>query len=69
MYVQAGSSLPVPWSDSDIGNPTPAGSASYAGGVFTVNDGGNDIWGTLDQFNYVSQSLTGDGSIVARVTS
>jgi regulation of enolase protein 1 (concanavalin A-like superfamily) len=69
MYVQAGSSLPVPWSDSDIGNPTPAGSASYAGGVFTVNGGGNDIWGTLDQFNYVSQSLTGDGSIVARVTS
>lgn len=68
-HVQAGSSLPVPWSDSDVGNPTPAGSASYAGGVFTVNGGGNDIWGTLDQFNYVSQSLTGDGSIVARVTS
>ncbi len=68
-YVQAGSSLPVPWSDSDIGNPAPAGSASYAGGVFTVNGGGNDIWGTLDQFNYVSQSLTGDGSIVARVTA
>jgi regulation of enolase protein 1 (concanavalin A-like superfamily) len=69
MYVQAGSSLPVPWSDSDIGNPTPAGSASYAGGVFTVNGGGNDIWGTLDQFNEVSQSLTGDGSVVARVTA
>jgi outer membrane protein assembly factor BamB/regulation of enolase protein 1 (concanavalin A-like superfamily) len=67
--LQAGSSLPVPWSDSDIGSPTPAGSASYAGGVFTLNGGGNDIWGTLDQFNYVSQSLTGDGSIVARVTA
>jgi regulation of enolase protein 1 (concanavalin A-like superfamily) len=52
-----------------VGGPSPAGSASYAGGVFTVNGGGNDIWGTLDQFNYVSQSLTGDGSIVARVTS
>jgi outer membrane protein assembly factor BamB/regulation of enolase protein 1 (concanavalin A-like superfamily) len=69
MYTQAGSSLPVPWSDSDIGNPTPAGSASYANGAFTVNGGGNDIWGTLDQFNYVSQSLTGDGSIIARVTA
>jgi outer membrane protein assembly factor BamB/regulation of enolase protein 1 (concanavalin A-like superfamily) len=68
-YVQAGSSLPAPWSDSDVGNPTPAGSASYASGVFTVNGGGNDIWATLDQFNYVSQSLSGDGSIVARVTS
>jgi hypothetical protein len=68
-YLQAGSSLPVPWSDSDIGNPTPTGSASHAGGVYTVNGGGSDIWGTLDQFSYVSQSLTGDGSIVARVTS
>jgi outer membrane protein assembly factor BamB/regulation of enolase protein 1 (concanavalin A-like superfamily) len=68
-YVAAGSTLPVPWADSDIGNPTPVGSASYSGGVFTVNGGGNDIWGTLDQFHYVSQSLAGDGSIVARVTS
>ena len=46
-----------------------AGSASYSSGVFTVNGGGADIWGTSDQFNYVSQPLTGDGSIVARVTS
>ncbi len=67
--TSGGSNLPVPWSDFDVGGPTPVGSASYAGGVFTVNGGGNDIWGTLDQFNYVSQSLTGDGSIVARVTS
>jgi regulation of enolase protein 1 (concanavalin A-like superfamily) len=37
--------------------------------MFTVNGGGNDVWATLDQFNYVSQSLTGDGSIIARVTS
>ena len=46
-----------------------AGSASYASGVFTVNGCGADIWGASDQFNYVSQPLTGDGSIVARVTS
>ena len=46
-----------------------AGSASYANGVFTVNGGGSDIWGGTDQFNYVSQPLTGNASIVARVTS
>ena len=48
-----------------------AGSASYsyANGVFTVNGGGSDIWGSTDQFNYVSQPLTGNASIVARVTS
>jgi len=68
--VSTGSpSLPVPWSDSDVGSPTPAGSASYSNGVFTVNGGGADIWGTTDQSNYVSQSLAGDGSIVARVTA
>ena len=63
------SSLPSPWADADVGAPAVAGSASYSGGVFTVNGGGSDIWGTADQFNYVSQPLTGNGSIVTRVTS
>ena len=61
--------VPYPWTDSDVGSPAVPGSASYSNGVFTVNGGGVDIWGGTDQFNYVSQSLTGDGSIVARVTS
>ena len=61
--------LPAPWTDSDVGNPTPAGSALYSNGAFTVNGGGNDIWGTTDQFDYVSQPLTGNATIVARVTS
>ena len=29
---------------------------------------GNDIWGDADQFQFVHQSLTGDGEIIARVT-
>ena len=70
--VTAGAALtppPAPWADADVGSPAVAGSASYASGVFTVNGGGADIWGGTDQFNYVSQPLTGDGTIVARVTS
>ena len=71
--LATGNSLPPSWADNDIGNPTPAGSASYSGGVFTLNGGGNDIWGTgdtnLDQFNYVSQPMSGDETITARVTS
>ena len=70
--VTAGAALtppPAPWADSDVGSPATAGSASYASGVFTVNGGGADIWGGTDQFNYVSQPLTGNASIVARVTS
>ena len=72
--VSSNTSLPTPWTDGDIGDPTPAGSASYASGVFTINGGGNDIWGTpggnLDQFNYVSQPLTNTSeTITARVSS
>src|SRR5271166_1750063 len=70
--VTAGAALsppPAPWADTDVGSPAAAGSASYASGVFTVNGGGSDIWGGTDQFNYVSQPLTGNGTIVARVTS
>lgn len=65
----AGNPLPAPWLDGDIGSPAIGGSASYANGVFTVNAGGNDIFGTADQFHYVWQSLTGDHSVSARVSS
>ena len=63
--------LPSPWLDSDVGSPALAGSAGYTNGVFTVTGAGADIWGTNDQFNYVSQPLAGDGNgtIVARLTS
>ena len=62
--------LPSPWSDADIGGATPGGSASFSDNVYTVNGGGNDL-GTAasDQFNYVSQPLSGDGTIIAQVTS
>jgi len=61
--------LPSPWTDGDVGSPALAGSAGYSGGVFTVTGAGADIWGTSDQFHYVSQPLAGNGTIVARVTS
>jgi fibronectin type 3 domain-containing protein len=57
------------WVDSDIGNPGIAGSAANANGVFTVNASGADIWGTSDQFHYVYQPLSGDGTIIARVAT
>jgi regulation of enolase protein 1 (concanavalin A-like superfamily) len=63
------SSLPPGWTSQDIGNVGPPGSASSAGGVLTVQAAGADVWGAADSFNFTSQSLTGDGTIVARVTS
>jgi outer membrane protein assembly factor BamB len=61
--------LPSPWVDADVGAPPIAGSATYSSGVFTVNGSGVDIFGTSDQFNYVYQPATGNGTIIARVTS
>jgi Alpha galactosidase A/Concanavalin A-like lectin/glucanases superfamily/Alpha galactosidase C-terminal beta sandwich domain/Alpha-galactosidase, CBM13 domain len=65
----ARSSLPVGWSDVDVGSPGIAGSAFYSNGVWTVAGGGTDIWDTSDQFNFLTNSLNGDGAVIARVTS
>ena len=60
----------APWTDADIGAPALAGSASVSpGGAVTVSGGGADIWGQTDQFNYQSQPLAGNGSVVAQVTA
>src|SRR5262249_2865268 len=65
-----GSTLPAGWADADVGGPGIAGSASSPDGQsWTVKGGGGDIWGVSDQFNFASQALTGDGTIVARVAS
>jgi len=61
--------LPSPWTAQDLGAPTLAGSSTFNAGVFTVSGAGVDIWGTSDQFQFVSQPLTGDGEIVAKVES
>jgi endonuclease/exonuclease/phosphatase family metal-dependent hydrolase len=53
----------------DIGSVAVAGSASESGGVFTLRGAGADIWGTADSFHFMSQPLSGNGEIVARVMS
>jgi regulation of enolase protein 1 (concanavalin A-like superfamily) len=67
--TQTGGALPTGWVDGDVGAPALAGSASYNGGVFSLKGAGNDVWGTADQFNYAHKTLSGNGSIVARVTA
>ena len=49
----------------------PPGSSVYtdANQSYTVTGSGADIWGTADAFQYVYKTLTGDGSMVARVTN
>ncbi len=64
-------SLGIFTNDQDIGGPSLAGSSNYntTTGVYTVAGGGNDISGTSDQFQYLYETLSGDGSITAQVTS
>ena len=65
----APSGLPAPWTNRDIGTPAKTGSASEAGGTFTVTGGGVDIWDNSDQFHFVNQPLQGDVEVIARVAS
>ena len=58
-----------PWTGGDIGAVAANGSHSESSGTFTVNGSGADIWSTADEFHFVRQSLTGDGTITARVVS
>src|SRR5262245_55145095 len=64
-----GGALPSPWLNADIGAVGAAGSASHSSGVFTVRGSGADIWGNADGFQFVYQTLNGNGQIVARVTA
>jgi subtilisin family serine protease len=57
------------WSHADVGSTGAAGNSTASGGTFQVTGAGADVWGAADAFQYAYQTLNGDGSIVARVTS
>ena len=61
--------VPSPFISEDIGNTSVPGTGCESNGTFTLEGDGADIWGTADAFHYVYQSLSGDGEIIARVTS
>ena len=67
MVYRFASSAPTPWSSADVGSVGASGIASYDGGTFYVSGSGSDIWGAADSFQFVGQTLAGDGQIVARV--
>lgn len=57
------------WTGGDIGGPTIAGSHSGSGAAFNLSGSGSDIFGTSDQFYYLSQTYSGDAQMTARVVS
>jgi hypothetical protein len=45
------------------------GFLAAADGTYTMGSSGTDIWNSADQFRFAYQSLTGNGTIVAKVLS
>jgi len=62
-----GGSAP-PWTSQDIGAVGVAGSSNFDGTTYTVSGSGADIWNNADAFHFVHQQVTGDCTIVARVS-
>jgi regulation of enolase protein 1 (concanavalin A-like superfamily) len=69
LSVTTQSAAAANWSGGDIGTVTAAGSYTSSNGTFTVLGSGADIYNSADAFQFVSESLIGDGSITARVVS
>ena len=59
---------PAPWLTGDVGTTGLTGRAEYLAGAHTVTGAGT-LGGTTDSFRYVHQTLSGDGSITARVST
>jgi beta-glucanase (GH16 family) len=68
VHATAYSTAPAPpLVDQDIGSPSIAGSADFDGLTYTLNGASTDVWGTSDQFNFDSQSITGNATLITQV--
>jgi len=67
--VAAAGTLAAPWLSGDIGSVGIAGSTTVSNGVYSVTGSGPDIWNSSIGFQYAWQTMAGDGTITARLTS
>ena len=69
LRIQISSSdLPLPWEVTDLENPGQPGHATFESDAFTL-EGSGTLAGTSDSGCFVWQTLSGDGSITARLAS
>jgi hypothetical protein len=61
--------LPNGWTQHDVGAVGRASTATADAGVFTIAGAGADIWGSADAFNAVTQTITGNAALIARVAA
>lgn len=61
--------LPDGWTYLDLGDARPKGKATFGGDLWTVDGGGEDIWGERDECGFVHRESRGDFTMVIRVVS
>jgi regulation of enolase protein 1 (concanavalin A-like superfamily) len=61
--------LPDGWSFLDLGNARPKGAAKFAGGLWTIEGGGADVWFKRDECGFTHREAKGDFSAIVRVVS
>ena len=59
----------LPWTSADVGTVTVPGVAYDNNGTTTLTDTSDDIWNQSDDFHFDYQTLTGDGTITAKLVS
>jgi regulation of enolase protein 1 (concanavalin A-like superfamily) len=69
LFVVTLLSASIAGENTDIGNPSSAGSTIQSGDEWTIVAGGTDIWGTSDQFRFSHQTISGSGALTVKVES
>jgi regulation of enolase protein 1 (concanavalin A-like superfamily) len=65
---RAQGTLPSGWTSQGVGDSN-SGFVTVSNGNWSIAGGGENIWGTSDQFQFVSRTVTGDVDIRARLDS
>jgi hypothetical protein len=60
---------PPGWTSADIGEVGAAGSTAFAGGTWTIEGSGADIWGRADEFRYLYRQVRDTFTVTTRVAS
>ena len=52
---------------TDVGTVTPAGTAKFDGGVYTITSAGANMWAREDAFHFVWKKVSGDAALTADI--
>lgn len=63
MVLLCSAAYAADWISEDIGDDGDVGSTNEAGGVWTIEAGGHDIWDAADDFRFIYQKIAGNFEI------